>query len=110
MHLVGHMRNIRSMVSDTLKVTDRVQIQRYLTGLYRVHLTLCQLNQIFSQTAFIFVNQIFFSLYFVKLILLIFIQQIHGSVDILAKFLCHAVHRTVTLCNCQCRIVQQTFL
>ena len=87
-----------------------MQIQRYLTGLYRVHLTLCQLNQIFSQTAFIFVNQIFFSLYFVKLILLIFIQQIHGSVDILAKFLCHAVHRTVTLCNCQCRIVDQTFL
>ena len=110
MHLVRHMCDIRCVVTDTLKVTDRMQIQGYLTGLCRVHLTFGQLDQILAQTALVFVDQVFFSLYFIELVLLILVQQIHGSVYILAKFLRHTVHRTVTLCDCQCRIVQQTFL
>ena len=71
MHLVRHMCDIRCVVTDTLKVTDRMQIQGYLTGLCRVHLTFGQLDQILAQTALVFVDQVFFSLYFIELVLLI---------------------------------------
>ena len=103
------MCNIRSMISNALKVIDRMQIQRNLCGLCRIHLALCKLDQILTQTALIFVDQIFLTLNLIVLILLIIIQKIHGSVDILAKFFGHAVHRTVTLSNCKCRVIDQTF-
>ena len=61
------------MVSDTFKVVDRMQIQGNLSCLCRIHLSFCELNQIFTQTAFILIDQVLFSLDFVKLVLLIVI-------------------------------------
>ena len=70
---------------------------------------LCQLDQIIAQAAFIFVDQVFFSLNLVKLALLILIQKVHCTVDILTKLLRHATHCSVTLSDCQCWIIQKTF-
>ena len=70
---------------------------------------LCQLDQIIAQAAFIFVDQVFFSLNLVKLALLILIQKVHCTVNILTKLLCHTTHGTVALSNRKCRIIQKTF-
>ena len=110
MHFICHMRNIRSMISDALKVIDRMQIQRNLCGLCRIHLALCKLDQVLTQTALIFVDQIFLTLNLIVFILLIIIQKIHRTVDVFTEFLGHSVHCTVTLCDCKRRIIDQTFL
>jgi len=110
MHLAGHMCNIRSMITNTLKVIDRMQIQRSLSCLCRIHLSLGQLDQIFSKTTFILVDQILFSLNLIVFILLIVIQKVHSSVDIFAEFLGHSVHYTVALCDGKGRVIQKTLL
>ena len=68
-----------------------------------------QFYEVIAQAALIFIDQVLFSLYLVKFILLIFVQKIHGTVNILTKFLCHTTHGTMTLSDCKCRIVQKTF-
>ena len=75
-----------------------------------IHLTLGELDQVITQTALVFVDQVFLTLNLVVFILLIIIQKVHRTVDILAEFLGHSVHCTVTLCDCKRRIIDQTFL
>ena len=109
MHFIGHMCNIRCMISNSLKVIDRMKIQGCLTGLCRIHLTFGKLDQIFSQSALVLIDQIFFTLYLIIFILLIIIQKIHSTVYVLTKLLCHTIHGTVTLSHSKCRIIEQTF-
>ena len=109
-HLTGHMSNIRSMISNTLKVIDGMQIQGSLSCLSSIHLTLCKLDQILAKTALIFIDQIFLTLNLIILILLIIIQKIHRPVDIFAKLLGHTVHHTVTLRDRKSRIIKKTLL
>ena len=109
MHFAGHICNVGCMVTDSLEVIDGMKIKGSLLCLGTVHLMLCQLHQIVTKTALIFINQVLFSLYLVKFILLIFVQKVHCTVNILTKLLCHTAHDTVTLSDCKCRIVQKTF-
>ena len=109
MHFTGHIGNVGCMVTDSLKVIDGMKIKGCLPCLGTVHLMLCELHQIFPKTAFVFIDQVLFSLYLIKFILLIFIQKVHGTVDILAKLPCHTAHGTMTLSNSKCRIIQKTF-
>ena len=109
MHFAGHIGNVGCMVTDSLKVIDGMKIKGSLLCLGAVHLMLCQLHQIVTKTALIFINQVLFSLYLVKFILLIFVQKVHGTVNILTKLLRHTAHGTMALSDCKCRIVQETF-
>ena len=108
MHITGHICNIRSMISDTFKVIDRMQIKRNLPCLCCVHLMLCKLDQIITQTAFILIDQIFLFLNLVELTLLVFIQKIHCTVNILTKLLRHTAHCSVALTDRKCRIRKKT--
>ena len=97
------------MVTDSLKVVNGMKIKGCLPCLGTVHLMLCQLHQIFPKTTFVFIDQVLFSLYLVKFILLIFVQKVHGTVNILTKLLRHTAHGTMALSDRKCRIVQKTF-
>ena len=110
MHLICHMCDIRCVIPDSFKVIDRMQIQGNLSCLCCIHLTLGELDQVITQTALVFVDQVFLTLNLVVFILLIIIQKVHRTVDILAEFLGHSVHCTMALTDCKCRIVDQTFL
>ena len=69
-----------------------------------------KLDQIVTQTGFIAVDQVFFSLYLIELAELEIIQKVHGAVYIFTKFSCHTAHSTVTLSECKCRVVKKTLL
>ena len=105
MHFIGHMCDVGSVIANSLKVIDRVQIKGGLARLGGVHLTFGELDQILSKTALIFVDQVFLTLYLVIFILLIIIQKVHSSVYILTKLLGHTIHSTMTLSDCKCRII-----
>ena len=100
MHFVGHMCDVGSVIANSLKVIDSVQIKGGLARLGGVHLTFGELDQILSKTALIFVDKVFLTLYLVIFILLIITQKVHSSDYILTKLLGHTIHSTMTLSDC----------
>ena len=63
------------MISQTLKIADRVQEFGHLLHLDGRHLLSGQLHKICAELVLVFVNQVFFFLYFIVLILGIIAQQ-----------------------------------
>ena len=81
-----------------------------LFGLFRCQVVHIELHQIGSQFIFVFVDQIFLFLNFVELIIWKIFQQCKGATDIFVCFLCHSVDCKLALCDCQWRIIEETFL
>ena len=69
---------------------------------------LCKLDQIIAQTTFILIDQVFLFLNFVELTLLVLIQKIHCTINILTKLLRHTAHCSVALTDRKCRIRKKT--